>query len=62
MAPPAECSAASDEEPSLDCLTTVRTEAALANIADLKQKALSQHFSAAWADEWNPNPLSDLSV
>ena len=29
--------------------------------ADLMKKALSQKFSAAWGDDWNPNPLSDVS-
>ena len=38
------------------------TEAGLASHADLTRRASSQVFSAAWGDEWNPNPLSDLSV
>jgi len=37
-------------------------EEAPATIVDLQRKAQSQEFSAAWADEWNPNPLSEVSA
>lgn len=37
------------------------TEPTPANLVDLKRKARAIEFSAAWGDDWNPNPLSDLS-
>lgn len=52
---------AGDEVPSLTGTSAAGAEAELANVAELKQRARSQEFSAAWADEWNPNPLSDVS-
>jgi hypothetical protein len=36
-------------------------ESELAREDDLTKKAVSQPFSAAWGDDWNPNPLSDVS-
>ena len=38
------------------------TDTTLAALSELRHKALSEEFSAAWGDEWNPNPLSDLSI
>lgn len=32
-----------------------------ADATDLRQRAKAQEFSAAWSDEWNPNPLSDVT-
>ena len=45
----------------LSVAKSTRPQRTLPDLADLRQKARSQDFSAAWGDEWNPNPLGDLS-
>jgi hypothetical protein len=46
----------------LAAVTSATSVADPARAVDLRHKAQSQEFSAAWGDEWNPNPLSDVSI